>query len=90
MKQILELFKDYGTDCDLDVNNHLMFYSPDDEISYIDHSGEALIEEYLEGTITSINNKAHSLNGRDAVTILFGGDYSLALQTILEHEKYSR
>jgi len=90
MKQILQLFKDFGTDCDLDVNNHLMFYNHEDEIIYIDHSGEAIIEEYLDGTMTSSNNKAYSLNGRDAVTILFSGDYSLALETILEFEKYER
>jgi hypothetical protein len=88
MKQILQLFKDFGTDCDLDVNNHLMFYNEDNDITHIEHLGEMVIEEYLDGTMTSSNNKAYSLNGRDAVTILFGGDFSLALETIIENEKY--
>jgi hypothetical protein len=88
MKQILQLFKDFGTDCDLDVNNHLMFYNEDNDITHIEHLGEVVIEEYLEGTVTAANNKTYELNGRDAVTILFGGDFSLALETIIENEKY--
>ena len=88
MKQILQLFKDFGTDCDLDVNNHLMFYNEDNDITHIENLGEAVIEEYLEGTVTAANNKTYALNGRDAVTILFGGDFSLALETIIENEKY--
>jgi hypothetical protein len=87
MKAIKQLFKDYGMDCDLDVNNHLMFYDQDDNIIHIDHLGEVLIEEYFDDTIHGTKDKLQSLNGRDTVTILFEADYSLALETIIDHEK---
>jgi hypothetical protein len=87
MKAIKQLFKDYGMDCDLDVNNHLMFYDLDDNIIHIEHSGEMLIEEYFDDTIHGSKDNVQSLNGRDTVTILFEADYSLALETIIDFEK---
>jgi len=87
MKAILQLFKDYGFDCDLDVNNHLMFYNSDDDIVCIEHAGELLIEEYLDNTTIIKDGETVNLDGRDTVTILFDGDYSLALETIIENEK---
>ena len=87
MKAILQLFKDYGMDCDLDVNNHLMFYNSDDDIVCVDHAGELLIEEYFDGTVTGAKDNVQTLNGRDTVTILFDGDYSLALETIIDFER---
>lgn len=86
MKAILQLFKDYGNDCDLDVNNHLLFYDQDDNIIHIEHSGELMIEDYLEGTIQGTKDNVQVLDGRETVSILFDGDYSLALQTIIENE----
>jgi hypothetical protein len=87
MKAIKQLFNDYGMDCDLDVNNHLMFYDQDDNIIHIDHLGEVLIEEYFDDTIHGSKDNVQSLNGRDTVTILFEADYSLALETIIDFEK---
>lgn len=87
MKAILQLFKDYGNDCDLDVNNHLLFYDQDDNIIHIEHAGELMIEDYLDGTIQGTKESIQVLNGRDTVTILFDGDYSLALETIIENEQ---
>ena len=87
MKAIKQLFKDYGMDCDLDVNNHLLFYNSEDDIIHIEHSGELVIEEYFDDTIHGSKDNVQSLNGRDTVTILFEGDYSLALETIIDHEK---
>lgn len=87
MKAIKQLFKDYGMDCDLDVNNHLLFYNSEDDIIHIEHSGELVIEEYFDDTIHGSKDNVQSLNGRDTVTILFEGNYSLALETIIDHEK---
>jgi hypothetical protein len=85
MKAILQLFKDYGKDCDLDVNNHLLFYNQDDNIVHIEHSGEVMIEDYFDGTIQGTKDKVQVLDGRETVDILFDGDYSLALETIIEN-----
>ena len=87
MKAIKQLFKDYGLDCDLDVNNHLMFYNQDDNIIHIEHSGELMIEDYLDGTITGSKDNVQTLDGRETVSILFDGDYSLALDKLIENEK---
>ena len=87
MKAIKQLFKDYGMDCDLDVNNHLLFYNSEDDIIHIEHSGELVIEEYFDDTIHGSKDNVQILNGRDTVTILFEADYSLALETIIDHEK---
>jgi hypothetical protein len=89
MKAIKQLFKDYGLDCDLDVNNHLMFYNQDDDIIHIEHSGELMIEDYLDGTITGSKDNVQTLDGRETVSILFDGDYSLALETIIDFERES-
>ena len=89
MKAIKQLFKDYGLDCDLDVNNHLMFYNQDDNIIHIEHSGELMIEDYLDGTITGSKDNVQTLDGRETVSILFDGDYSLALETIIDFERES-
>jgi hypothetical protein len=86
MKAILQLFQDFGKDCDLDVNNHLLFYNQDDNIVHIEHSGEVMIEDYFDGTIQGTKNNVQVLNGRETVAILFDGDYSLALETIIENE----
>jgi hypothetical protein len=85
MKAILQLFKDYGKDCDLDVNNHLLFYNQDDNIVHIEHSGEVMIEDYFDGTIQGTKDNVQVLDGRETVAILFDGDYSLALETIIEN-----
>jgi len=85
MKAILQLFKDYGKDCDLDVNNHLLFYDQDDNIVHIEHSGEVMIEDYFDGTIQGTKYNVQVLDGRETVAILFDGDYSLALETIIEN-----
>lgn len=87
MKAILQLFKDHGFDCDLDVNNHLMFYNSDDEIVCVEHAGEFIIEEYFDNTTISRNGETANLNGRDVITILFDGDYSLALDKLIDNEK---
>jgi hypothetical protein len=89
MKAIKQLFKDYGFDCDLDVNNHLMFYNQDDDIIHIEHSGELMIEDYLDGTITGSKDNVQTLDGRETVSILFDGDYALALETIIDFERES-
>jgi hypothetical protein len=89
MKAIKQLFKDYGLDCDLDVNNHLMFYNQDDDIIHIEHSGELMIEDYLDGTTTGSKDNVQTLDGRETVSILFDGDYSLALETIIDFERES-
>jgi hypothetical protein len=86
MKAIIQLFKDYGKDCDLDVNNHLLFYNQDDNIIHIEHSGEVMIEDYFDGTIQGTKDNVQVLAGRETVDILFDGDYSLALETIIENE----
>jgi hypothetical protein len=86
MKAIIQLFNDYGKDCDLDVNNHLLFYDQDDNIIHIEHSGEVMIEDYFDGTIQGTKDKVQVLDGRETVDILFDGDYSLALETIIENE----
>ena len=86
MKTIIQLFKDYGKDCDLDVNNHLLFYNQDDNIIHIEHSGEVMIEDYFDGTIQGTKDNVQVLAGRETVDILFDGDYSLALETIIENE----
>jgi hypothetical protein len=86
MKAIIQLFKDYGKDCDLDVNNHLLFYNQDDNIIHIEHSGEVMIEDYFDGTIQGTKDKVYVLDGRETVDKLFDGDYSLALETIIENE----
>ena len=83
MKAILQLFLDYGNDCDLDVNNHLLFYDQDDNIIHIEHSGELMIEDYFDGTIQG--TKDNVLDGREAVDILFNGDYSKALEIIVDN-----
>jgi ABC-type glycerol-3-phosphate transport system substrate-binding protein len=85
MKAILQLFLDFGNDCDLDVNNHLLFYDQDDNIIHIEHSGELMIEDYFDGTIQGTKDKVQVLDGRETVAILFDGDYSLALETIIEN-----
>jgi hypothetical protein len=85
MKAILQLFKDFGKDCDLDVNNHLLFYNQDDNIVHIEHSGEVMIEDYFDGTIQGTKDNVQVLDGRETVAILFDGDYSLALETIIEN-----
>ena len=87
MKAILQLFKDYGKDCDLDVNNHLLFYDQDDNIIHIEHSGELMIEDYFDGTIHGTKNCVQTLNGRETIDILFDGDYYLALETIIDNEQ---
>jgi hypothetical protein len=89
MKAIKQLFKDYGLDCDLDVNNNLMFYNQDDDIIHIEHSGELMIEDYLDGTTTGSKDNVQTLDGRETVSILFDGDYSLALETIIDFERES-
>lgn len=86
MKAILELFKDYGNDVDLDVNNHLLFYDQDDNIIHVEHSGELLIEEYFNGTKTLLNGDLIDLTGREAINIVYNADYSLALEMIIDHE----
>lgn len=86
MKAILQLFKDFGKDCDLDVNNHLIFYDEDDNIVHIEHAGELMIEDYYEGTTQGTKDHINILNGRETVDILFDGDYVLALETIIENE----
>lgn len=86
MKAILQLFQDFGKDCDLDVNNHLLFYDADDNIIHIEHSGEVIIEDYFEGTTQGTKEFIRVLDGRETVDILFDGDYSLALETIIENE----
>ena len=83
MKAILQLFLDYGNDCDLDVNNHLLFYDQDDNIIHIEHSGELMIEDYFDGTVQG--TKDNVLDGREAVDILFNGDYSKALEIIVDN-----
>jgi hypothetical protein len=85
MKAILQLFLDFGNDCDLDVNNHLLFYDQDDNIIHIEHSGELMIEDYFDGTIQGTKDNVQVLDGRETVAILFDGDYSLALETIIEN-----
>ena len=85
MKAILQLFLDFGNDCDLDVNNHLLFYDADDNIIHIEHSGELMIEDYFDGTIQGTKDNVQVLDGRKTVAILFDGDYSLALETIIEN-----
>lgn len=85
MKAILQLFLDFGNDCDLDVNNHLLFYDQDDNIIHIEHLGELMIEDYFDGTIQGTKDNVQVLDGRETVAILFDGDYSLALETIIEN-----
>ena len=85
MKAILQLFLDYGNDCDLDVNNHLLFYDQDDNIIHIEHSGELMIEDYFDGTIQGTKDNVQALDGREAVDILFNGDYSKALEIIVDN-----
>lgn len=85
MKAILELFKDFGNDVDLDVNNHLLFYDQDDNIVHIDHEGELLIEDYFFGTKALVNGLLTDLTGRETIDVLFNGDYSLALEMIIDH-----
>lgn len=90
MKAIIELFKDYGNDCDLDVNNHLLFYDNDDNIIYVDHNGEALIEDYFAGTKTLMNGALIDLSGREAINVVYDGDYSLALEMIIDNYEDQR
>lgn len=90
MKAIIELFQEYGNDVDLDVNNHLLFYDNDDNIIYVDYSGEALIEEYFEGTKTLLNGALIDLTGREAINVIYNGDYSLALEMIIEDYETKR
>lgn len=90
MKAIIELFQEYGNDVDLDVNNHLIFYDNDDNIIYVDHSGEALIEEYFEGTKTLLNGALIDLTGREAINVIYNGDYSLALEMIIDDYETKR
>jgi hypothetical protein len=71
MKAIIQLFKDYGKDCDLDVNNHLRFYNQDDNMIHIEHSGEVMIEDYFDGTIQGTKDNVQVLAGRETVDILF-------------------
>lgn len=85
MKAILQLFLDYGNDCDLDVNNHLLFYDQDDNIIHIEHSGELMIEDYFDGTVQGTKDNVQVLDGREAVAILFDGDYSKALEIIVDN-----
>ena len=85
MKAILQLFLDYGNDCDLDVNNHLLFYDQDDNIIHIEHSGELMIEDYFYGTVQGTKDNVQVLDGREAVDILFNGDYSKALEIIVDN-----
>ena len=85
MKAILQLFLDYGNDCDLDVNNHLLFYDQDDNIIHIEHSGELMIEDYFDGTVQGTKDNVQVLDGREAVDILFNGDYSKALEIIVDN-----
>lgn len=87
MKAIQQLFQDFGFDCDLDVNNHLLFYDEDDNITHIEHSGETMIEDYFDGTRQGTKDNVQVLDGRETVDILFQGDYSLALETIIDNEK---
>jgi hypothetical protein len=87
MKAIKQLFKDYGMDCDLDVNNHLLFYNSDDDIIHIEHSGELVIEEYFEGTLVGSNGETKVMDGRETISTLFQNDYSLCLEFIIEAEK---
>lgn len=90
MKAIIELFQEYGNDVDLDVNNHLLFYDNDDNIIYVDHSGEVLIEEYFEGTKTLLNGALIDLTGREAINVIYNGDYSLALEMIIDDYETKR
>ena len=85
MKAILQLFLDYGNDCDLDVNNHLLFYDQDDNIIHIEHSGELMREDYFDGTVQGTKDNVQVLDGREAVDILFNGDYSKALEIIVDN-----
>jgi hypothetical protein len=85
MKAIHQLFLDYGNDCDLDVNNHLLFYDQDDNIIHIEHSGELMIEDYFDGTVQGTKDNVLVLDGREAVDILFNGDYSKALEIIIDN-----
>lgn len=87
MKAIKQLFKDYGMDCDLDVNNHLLFYNSDDDIIHIEHSGELMIEEYFDGTLVSNKGETRIVDGRETISTLFQDDYSLCLDFIINAEK---
>ena len=87
MKQIQEIFKDYGIDCDLDLNLSLLFYNDDNEIIHIEHSGKSVIDDYFENTVTSTKDGVQTLTGQETISVLFEGDYSLALETIIDLEK---
>lgn len=90
MKAIIELFKDFGNDVDLDVNNHLLFYDQDDNIIHVEHGGELLIEEYFDGAKTLLNGDLIDLTGRETINIVYNADYSLALEMIIENYEDKR
>lgn len=87
MKLIRQLFKDYGMDCDLDVNNHLLFYNEDDDIIHVERNGELAIEEYFDGTLVGNNGQSKVLDGIETIATLFQNDYSLCLDFIINAEK---